>query len=654
MLRSLAALAAALVLTAGAAFADPGIGGGIFGSPENPRVIEVCSTCATTVICGATCSSATSACAAGSAVAIAAQTASITNPITIKARPGVYNECVVIEMTDLSLVLDPGAIVKPTVAAVLDVTGGVLRIGPNNDGVTPTRIKIQGGTYHNNAFSGPESGCQIGAEGGTRAVGEITFDGVTCIGLHDGLQAAPLSSVTSQLTFRNVLSISGHDSCAFKNGDPDSTVIANGLTCLSWSNYCAPASGVNFTSCGTGNDTTHMCITSGPAADSLRGIELTLGTCAAAGAYTVTANTTSLLTFTPAAGVATDATCTINLTTVNDEDSLCTDDWITLNSPWKSAALHFANTANGSYTFANFTGRTIINSGLGGAAATGATASVISSISNSGAVVIDGLTGELQINIDSFNDDTPADSVIPVGGIIITSEPVNLSISNGFIKVRNTADPDMNIGGVKMGLVGGGTGALKLSRIVFDVDSTVGGYAATTRDLWFLDDALETLAVQDITSLRNGGTVQALWSTTATPVLTGNWCDHQYFVNLNPNEAADAFASFSSKEVVGGTSAQNATETSVDDTRTPKALWFRDLNVLVDVAPATTDSWDLTLMDDGVATAVTCQILGAATTCTYSGSPVLVAVGSKIDMRIDQTATPALAAEMLIGVCAAP
>jgi len=130
-----------------------------------------------------------------------------------------------------------------------------------------------------------------------------------------------------------------------------------------------------------------------------------------------------------------------------------------------------------------------------------------------------------------------------------------------------------------------------------------------------------------------------------TPITCMNFLTAQF----NPNENADGFVS-----LAGGSPAQNATETNVDDVLTPYALRFSTLRAQVDVAPGGATGWTLTLRAAGAATAATCTVTGAATTCAYTGAAVTVAAGTKIDVGIVRTGTPAAAAEMLVSVCAAP
>lgn len=67
-----------------------------------------------------------------------------------------------------------------------------------------------------------------------------------------------------------------------------------------------------------------------------------------------------------------------------------------------------------------------------------------------------------------------------------------------------------------------------------------------------------------------------------------------------------------------------------------------DLQAVVTTAPGNGASWTLTVDKNGSATALSCSIGGAATTCN-DGSIVAVTRGDLIDLRVTPFGTPALA-----------
>src|SRR5262245_18791053 len=146
-----------------------------------------------TVICGATCNSATSDCVAGSALKAIkdAGTFSESNPYQVLVHPGTYNECIAFnDLTDVTLRLAEGARIVPTVAGPTDVQGGVVRIA-NNTTAKVQRISITGAGYvRNDAFNPPEAAIQIGPEScsGTTKWDLISVIGGTWIGNHDSIQ----------------------------------------------------------------------------------------------------------------------------------------------------------------------------------------------------------------------------------------------------------------------------------------------------------------------------------------------------------------------------------------------------------------------------------------------------------------------------------
>jgi len=100
----------------------------------------------------------------------------------------------------------------------------------------------------------------------------------------------------------------------------------------------------------------------------------------------------------------------------------------------------------------------------------------------------------------------------------------------------------------------------------------------------------------------------------------------------------------------------SATATAEDEFTVPTEVIVHSLSVEVDVAPTADDTWVFTVVDDSVATPVTCSITGASDTSCISGSFVSATVlgGSDLMVLIDSstgTADPAAAAEARISFC---
>ena len=121
-------------------------------------------------------------------------------------------------------------------------------------------------------------------------------------------------------------------------------------------------------------------------------------------------------------------------------------------------------------------------------------------------------------------------------------------------------------------------------------------------------------------------------------------------VNINPTEtqATDDYINLTDETF-------STTAAAEDEFTVPVNLNAHSLRVDVDVAPSGTDKWDITVIDDGAATAVTCSITGTATTCESAFSAVAtIAKGSDLTVLVDSgngASDPALAAEMRIAFC---
>jgi len=99
----------------------------------------------------------------------------------------------------------------------------------------------------------------------------------------------------------------------------------------------------------------------------------------------------------------------------------------------------------------------------------------------------------------------------------------------------------------------------------------------------------------------------------------------------------------------------STTEADEDSFRVPVAAIAHNLAVEVDVAPGVgNDDWKITLQDDTSATALTCNIDEAATTCADSANSPTVAALSNIDILVDSSgggADPDAAALITVSFC---
>ena len=141
----------------------------------------------------------------------------------------------------------------------------------------------------------------------------------------------------------------------------------------------------------------------------------------------------------------------------------------------------------------------------------------------------------------------------------------------------------------------------------------------------------------------------------AGPAMADRQDDCQAVVSFefNPTEAGatDDYVNL----VDGGSSATIADE---DAYVTPSlVLHASHLFASVDVAPTADDTWQFTLVDDGVSTILTCDITGATdTTCenTDYGSVARIEKNSKLTVLVDSStglADPAIAAVAQVSFC---
>ena len=102
------------------------------------------------------------------------------------------------------------------------------------------------------------------------------------------------------------------------------------------------------------------------------------------------------------------------------------------------------------------------------------------------------------------------------------------------------------------------------------------------------------------------------------------------------------------------THAQATSETALLGFLTPTALTASNLHVRVLTAPSAGDTWQITLRDDGVNTALTCDITGTAVDCSDSANSVSIDVGSALTILVDSstgTANPDAPGHMTFSFC---
>jgi len=211
------------------------------GAPTGPdpsNEITVCdSGCDATLPCGTTTRATpdNTACAAGSAVELARTLRDGgAEHVLIRVLPGRYDDVVALnDITDVTLWIMPGAIIRPIVSAAADVDGGVIRVGDDatTRGADNIWIVVDG-IVQNDAFSAPESGIQVGREAcadeakATWGNVHITGSG-TVIGHHDSVQwcsdRRDSATATDQPSLRlsHILTIGGRDNVVKKGNSID-------------------------------------------------------------------------------------------------------------------------------------------------------------------------------------------------------------------------------------------------------------------------------------------------------------------------------------------------------------------------------------------------------------------------------------------------
>lgn len=706
MVKRLTLIVAVLLMVSSATFAQ--WGSGWSGQPKQPTVITVGKTGAQySVICGATCSSATSQCAPGSALASITDS-SISKPYVVSIGPGVYDECVSVDpngaglaaLTDISFIGagSQATKIRPTVTTASDVAGGVFRIS----NVTTTknsvrRIEVANLTIHNDAFGPPEAGFQIGKEGGPGAGNESPWTDVyihdaLIIGNHDGLQwqGTALNTATDvpMLSVWNTTVIGG-DACAEKNW---ADVYFRNVECVSWTNYCEST------------DTTHLAARTGTALDG--GSTTTFlpaaadanqptnfwsgrrvvfsgggGTCAAGATSWILSSTDTTLTFSPAIAFSPDSTCTYDIAAVGNAGAvpgtplgagtvpICNDiDWSvirgsvaspTTNTMWKATGFHSSGT-NSSVVAPDMAQIHVTDSsfkvylndfGPANGACTAGTQRWVSGFmaSYSGlrrAMYLDNVDINVNVNADVASNTC----AYPIFGFGVATG------SNGFedmvtannlrINVVNTADPNVNIAGILVDEAAASPVYVPNAYISLK-DAGASNNGTMTHLVQANSGVLTVGTITSDTAITTSGTIGYLKGT--------NRCDSVRSTVWNPSEAAGG-TEYVSAQSQSGLSA-NADPNVVNDVVLPVAMTFNDLSATIDVAPdngAGTQSKAITLQDNLVDTALTCTISEAATSCSYTGSPVTIAAGHKLNWKVVNTGTPAAAAELIVSVCASP
>ncbi len=98
------------------------------------------------------------------------------------------------------------------------------------------------------------------------------------------------------------------------------------------------------------------------------------------------------------------------------------------------------------------------------------------------------------------------------------------------------------------------------------------------------------------------------------------------------------------------------TSTTADDEFTvPVNVKVWGLRVDVNTAPTANDTWQITVVDDGVATLVTCDITGASdTSCQNVNNVATIVAGSDLMVLVDSSTgsgDPATTSELRVAFC---
>ena len=468
-----------------------------------------------TTICGATCTSTTADCAAGSAMASITD-ASSTKPYVIKVAAGVYDECVAVkDKTDISFAFAPGAYVWPSSTSI---TGGVFRIAPSGNTTDVVRVRVFGGSFRNNSTA-TDAGCQIGQEGGTGAAAEwdsFLMEHTECLGRSRGLAIAGHETAAAadvpRLILRDVRAVSASTG-VFSEGnyvgeiDVDSTV---------WPGYCSPAAGVLSGTVGpTGNTTTAAHLNTGPSGNNIafvpRTLTLASGTCAAGATKTIATynGSTKVVAWSGALAFTPDTTCTWSVSAPPmSSQAPCTDvQWFdqattAVGVPGFQFYVDSTtpNPATNTFLDINLRGRTYITSDVAAGF-------------NHGGIRWSGFPAE-SVSVSVNTESHQLYNGIGDGalyGFLVDVDPADankaISLSGHFIG-RNTGDTAISIYGTAAQATGDQVGHISLKDVTYDNTATVGSFAASVVDFAFNDDVFGTLSGANVVSLQNNGQIK--------------------------------------------------------------------------------------------------------------------------------------------------
>jgi hypothetical protein len=206
-------------------------------------------------------------------------------------------------------------------------------------------------------------------------------------------------------------------------------------------------------------------------------------------------------------------------------------------------------------------------------------------------------------------------------GILVESSGVNLGVTTGIDVSHSNIRDGINVGANPI--------------VTGNVAGTIGD---ATTDSWTL--------TTDGTG--NAELVVPDDSIGATELDGAGVCASMVYAGMDPSEAGatDDYMSFFDH---GGS------QTQINEDEYQAALVVvHSMNCFVDVDPGGTDTWRITVQDDGVnVTNTTCDIDGGSTSCASAGSDT-VAQGSKMNFEIDSsfgTSDPDAAAFLFCSVC---
>jgi len=489
---------------------------------SSPRVVTVCSGggCDATVICDTDCTTkSNSTCVGGSGIALAeALSPTQSSPVLVTVHPGSYDECAAInDMTDTTLHILPGAVVRPTVTAYNDVDGGVIRVGNDTTTNGANRVKvIVDGHVQNDAFSGPEAGIQVGEEdcsGNAPRWGRVDLEvNGTVVGQHDGIQwcgdgrEGPSTTDLPKLYVSGSGTvISGRDPVTHKGNSIDEWqgVRVKGIT-----NYCESSNasliGTVTGTAQAGSGAGALVIeaaddhTSTDGAYAGRVVTFGGGGCAIDGQTSIIRSydtDTNTATFDSPGGTA-STSCTYSIAAVSDEYSGCRDiDWnvIAASNPgqtmsWKLTGVHFGisgpATASALDSFTMKDTRIEIR----------AHEAVLQNAVCSGQSQIAGILSyqtigygtatfedvDIDMHVDANQGDTSC--ALPISGIAVSAaSELDVVYRGGTIRIFNTAEPDLDVTVVNASSSDGRR--ITIADAQVHLSNTVAGYAGDANHL---------------------------------------------------------------------------------------------------------------------------------------------------------------------------